>query len=168
MLRRHVLTTAAAAATVYPFLRAATAQTTGAAGESAALVAQRQKILAGSTFATTSSQLALQKGSAAAVQSFARFEIAEQQSMLRAMQLAGLTLPQSVVLDSEKMTMTQQLQAASGPEFDRLYVRGQLVGHRELLALHQSMVTSGTPGEQIIATLAVTSIEQHIAMLQAL
>lgn len=169
MLRRQALTALGTTAVLSPLLQPALAQTTAASpAASSALMELRQRALAGNTFSTNSSKLALTKGSATAVTTFAKFEVAEQQSILRAMQLAGLPLPQSVVLDSEQMQMTQQLQAASGAEFDRLYIRGQLVGHRELLRLHQSLMTSGTPSEQVISTIAVPSIEQHIAMLQAL
>jgi putative membrane protein len=164
MLRRHA-TVALVGAAILPMLNrraAAQAATTGASME------LRQKVLAASTFSTSTSQLALTSGENPAVKTFARFETAEQQATLRAMQLAGLTIPQTVPLDSDQTQMLQQLRGLKGGEFDRMYVRGQLLGHQELLSLHQRMLAAGTREEQIISTLSVPSIEQHIAMLQAM
>ncbi|MDB5369023.1 MAG: hypothetical protein JWP20_581 [Roseomonas sp.] len=163
MLRRHAIATVAGIATYPLLMRSAAAQTAASSGMSAL----SQRILAASTFATTSSQLALTKAESPIVKVFAKFEVAEQESILRATQLAGITVPQSVQLDSEQAQMLQQLQGLSNAEFDRMYVRGQLAGHQELLTLHQRRLTAGTRDEQIISTIAVATIEQHIAMLQA-
>ena len=49
-----------------------------------------------------------------------------------------------------------------------MYLEGQVVGHRELLALHQALLTAASREEQIIATLGIARINQHLAMLQAI
>jgi putative membrane protein len=164
MLRRHA-TVALMGAAILPVLNSGSRAQVAAAGAAMEL---RQKVLAASTFSTNTSQLAIASGENPAVKTFARFEAAEQQATLRAMQLAGLTIPQTVPLDSDQSQMLQQLRGLKGSEFDRMYVRGQLLGHQELLTLHQRMLTAGTREEQIISTLSVASIEQHISMLQAM
>ena len=64
--------------------------------------------------------------------------------------------------------MMQQLQGFSDAQFDRMYLEGQVAGHQELLALHQALLTAASREEQIIATLGIASINQHIAMLRAM
>jgi putative membrane protein len=163
MLRRSAMTALSAAALMPVLLRSASAQT--ASGGDAQL---RQRILAASTFSLTSSEMALQKAQAPAVKTFAQFEANEQRATMQAMKIAGIPMPAQVEMDAQKMQMTQQLRSLEGAQFDRMYLQGQTTGHQELLQLHQTLLTSGTQGEQVIATLSVASIQQHIAMLQAM
>lgn len=163
MLRRTAVTALSAAALMPVLLRAASAQT--ASGGDAQL---RQRILAASTFSLTSSEMALQKAQAPAVKTFAQFEANEQRATMQAMKIAGIPMPAQVEMDAQKMQMTQQLRGLDGAQFDRMYLQGQTMGHQELLQLHQTLLTSGTREEQVIATLSVASIQQHIAMLQAM
>lgn len=164
MLNRRVLG-ALSGAMLLPVLLPVSARATTSSAE---LTMLRQKTLAASTFATSSSQLAEAQGEHRLVKGFARFEIAEQAAVLRSLQLAGMTLPASVTLEAEQAQLLQQLQGLRGAEFDRMYVQGQLTGHRELMRLHQALLTAGSQEEQIIATLALASIEQHTAMLEAM
>ncbi|MCG7364217.1 DUF4142 domain-containing protein [Roseomonas sp. ACRSG] len=164
MLRRTAVTTLSAAALMPVLLRAASAQT--ASGSSDAQL--RQRILAASTFSLTSSEMALQKAQAPAVKTFAQFEANEQRATMQAMKIAGIPMPAQVEMDAQKMQMTQQLRGLDGAQFDRMYLQGQTTGHQELLQLHQALLASGTKEEQVIATLSVASIQQHIAMLQAM
>jgi putative membrane protein len=162
MLRRTAMTALSFAA-VSPFLlRAASAQS--ASGGDAQL---RQRILAASTFSLNGSELAIQKAQTPAVKTFAQFEAAEQRAEQQAMRLAGLPIPATVEMDGQKLQMTQQLRTLDGAQFERMYLQGQTMGHQELLQLHQTLLTAGTREEQVIATLAIASIQQHIAMLQA-
>ncbi len=65
--------------------------------------------------------------------------------------------------------MLQQLQSLSGAQFDNMYVQGQLLGHQELLTLHQTIAQSGaTQADRMIATVAVPAIKSHLAMLQGI
>jgi putative membrane protein len=73
-----------------------------------------------------------------------------------------------VPTDAEHAQQLRQLEALNGSEFDRMYLQGQLAGHRELLALHQRSATSGARDDRIISTIAIAGIEQHIAMLQGM
>lgn len=163
MLRRTAVTALSAAALTPILLRTASAQT--ASGGDAQLL---QRILAASTFSLTSSELALQKAQAPAVKTFAQFEAAEQRATMQAMKIAGIPMPAQVEMDAQKMQMTQQLRTLDGTQFDRMYLQGQTMGHQELLQLHQTLLTAGNKDEQVIATLSVASIQQHIAMLQAM
>jgi putative membrane protein len=47
-----------------------------------------------------------------------------------------------------------------------MYLQGQVMGHQELLQLHQAMAQSGSrPEERMLATVAVPAIKSHLAML---
>jgi len=161
MLRRTAMTALSVAALSPLLMQAACAQT----GSPTQL---RQQLLAASTFSLNSSTLAARQAQAPAVKTFAQFEAAEQQAEMQAMKLAGVPIPAEVPMDAQKMQMMQQLQGLSGAQFDRMYLQGQLTGHQELLALHQALLTAGSREEQIIATLGIASINQHIAMLRAM
>ena len=67
--------------------------------------------------------------------------------------------------------MIQQLAALpSGPRFDAMYVRGQIMGHRELLALNTGYLQSGIRDSvsTAVANVAVPSIQTHLAILSRL
>jgi putative membrane protein len=163
MIRRSILAGRAGTAAIAPPIRHATAQQTIRGGD----LELRQRIVAASTFSVATSRLAAAQGSAATVKAFAGFEIAEQTSVARAMELAALPVGQ-VPTDAEHAQQLRQLEALNGSEFDRMYLQGQLAGHRELLALHQRSATSGARDDRIISTIAIAGIEQHIAMLQGM
>jgi putative membrane protein len=163
MLRRTA-TAALSASLLSPlFVGAANAQSA-----SSSLIQLRQQLLAASTFSLNTSAMAVRQAQAPAVKTFAGFEAAEQQAEMQAMKIAGLPIPAEVRLDAQKTQMMKELQGLSGAQFDRMYLQGQDAGHRELLTLHQNLLTSGTREEQIIATLGIASIQQHIAMLKAM
>jgi putative membrane protein len=85
---------------------------------------------------------------------------------MAAMRLAGVSIPAQVPMPADKMRMSQELEAASGAEFDRAYLRTQKMGHEELLAIHQRIAQGGSsPAEKIIGTLAVPAIKTHLAMI---
>jgi predicted outer membrane protein len=163
MLRRTAMAAMSASVLSPLFVRVANAQTA-----SSSLIQLRQQLLAASTFSLNTSAMAVRQAQAPAVKTFAEFEAAEQQAEMQAMKIAGLPIPAEVPMDAQKIQMMTTLQGLSGMEFDRMYLQGQTVGHRELLTLHQSLLTSGTREEQIIATLGIPSIQQHIAMLKAM
>lgn len=164
-MNRRIAVGALAGAALFPsLLRPAKAQ--GMA--SGSLAQLRQMALMGNVFSTQTSDLAPSRAQHDIVKAFAHFEAAEQRSILQAMQLADLPVPSTVPMPAEKTQIFQQLQALQGPEFDRMYLRTQLQGHQELLQAHQGLLAAGSKDEKVISTLAVTSIQQHIAMLQGL
>ncbi|MBO1075936.1 DUF4142 domain-containing protein [Roseomonas marmotae] len=187
MIRRTAMTALSAAALMPVLLRSAGAQTApgggaqpapgggvqtapGAGGQPAPGmdVQLLQRILVDSVFSLASSELALQKAQAPAVKTFAQFEVNEQRATMQAMKIGGLPLPAQIDMDGPKMQLLQQLRGLDGAQFDLAYLQGQIAVHQELLQLYQPLLAAGTVPEQVIATLSVAAIQQHIAMLQAI
>jgi putative membrane protein len=127
----------------------------------------RTMALMGGEFALQTSQLALQRARNPLVREFAQLESNEQVAYAGSL---GAT-PGGVPLRPDQAQLLQQLsQTPPGSRFDRLYVRGQIIGHQELLALNSSYVQSGgsdTLG-RAVANLAVPSIQTHLAILSRL
>ncbi|MBA2467260.1 MAG: DUF4142 domain-containing protein [Sphingomonas sp.] len=75
----------------------------------------------------------------------------------------------SPALDAEKQAMLDQLKAASGAEFDRLYLQQQKAAHEKALALLQSFAQSGD-AEPLKAFARKTTpvIEGHIEHLNGI
>lgn len=118
--------------------------------------------------ALVTSQLAVNKAQNELLKNFAGFEVAEQRSVVQAMQLAGMPVPSQLRVEGEDARVMQQLEAASGAEFDRLYLQAQIAGHQELLRLHNAMKAGGSREQKIISTLAAVTAEQHLRILQAM
>src|SRR3954462_9571213 len=108
----------------------------------------RTQDLVGGEFAMRSSRLALSKTRNPDIMNFANAEIAEQVQVATALGAA----PGSAPLRPDHAALLQRLQATPSGPFDRMYVQGQIRGHRELLALNNSYLRSGgNPGEQQVA-----------------
>jgi putative membrane protein len=147
-------------------ISAAQAQT--AASSSAAMSPNDIHMMAitASAFSLNGSRMAERKASAAPVRLFGQLEAEEQEAAMAAMRLAGVSIPAQVPMPADKMRMSQELEAASGAEFDRAYLRAQKMGHEELLAIHQRIAQGGSsPAEKIIGTLSVPAIKTHLAMI---
>lgn len=166
MIRRDLIVAGAAGAGVLTFLRSAAAQqpSMGAAPDRTA-----QMALGGMAFALATSQLATGRAENAVVRTFSQLETEEQMAFAEARRMAGLPVPAPSMMDAQKQQMVQQLQGMRGAEFDRMYVQGQVMGHQELLQLHQAMAQSGTRQEErMLATVAVPAIKSHLSMLQGI
>ncbi len=126
----------------------------------------RTMALMGGEFALRTSQLALERGRDPRVREFAQLEANEQVSYAAAL---GAT-PGGVPLRPDHAQMLQQLAATPpGRRFDALYVRGQIMGHEELLVLNQAYARAGLdPQGRSVATLAVPSIQTHLTILSRL
>ncbi|MBR0664480.1 DUF4142 domain-containing protein [Roseomonas hellenica] len=123
--------------------------------------------LSAGAFSMQSSELAKTRATSPALKQFAELESEEQRAVMQALQIVGVPLPSAVQLPAEKAEMLRRLQAASGAEFDRMYLAGQVAGHQELLQLHIAAAgNSPTPGERAISTVAVPAIRSHMAWLQ--
>ncbi|MBP0115300.1 DUF4142 domain-containing protein [Bradyrhizobium vignae] len=121
--------------------------------------------LMGGAFAMRTSQLALTRTGNPDVVNFANAEIAEQVQVASALGAA----PGSVPLRPDHATMLQRLQVTPSGPFDRMYVQGQIRGHRELLALNNSYLrTGGNPQEQQVAQMSLPVIQRHLAILSNL
>lgn len=74
---------------------------------------------------------------------------------------AGVTV--TPVLDAEKQGMLDQLKAASGAEFDRLFVEQQKTAHQKALALLQGYASGGdNPALKAFASKGATVVQGHI------
>jgi putative membrane protein len=125
-----------------------------------------QAALGGMAFALASSQVAVTRAETAPVRTFAGLEADEQTAFAEARRMVGLIPPSTAMLDAGQQQMLRQLQALRGAEFDRLYVQGQVLGHQELLVLHQQLAQSApTREERALALAAIPGIRTHLAML---
>ncbi len=123
----------------------------------------RMAALMGGEFSLQSSQLAQERSRNARIRQFAELEAAEQAAYAVAMGGA----PGSVQLRPDHAQMLQQMSQLNGAAFDRMYLRGQMTGHQELLQLNQAMSRGG--GDQVtrsVSTLAVPAIQTHMVLLQ--
>ena len=162
MIRRNLFLAGAAAGLAAPaLLRPAAAQMT--------MDRTTQMALGGMAFALATSQLAMQRAGSPLARTFAQLEAEEQTAFSEARRMAGVPVPSPSLMDAQKQQMVQQLQTMSGPQFDRMFIQGQLMGHQELLQLHQTLAQSGsTQADRILATVAVPAIKSHLAMLQGI
>ncbi|MBT9368673.1 DUF4142 domain-containing protein [Rhizobium sp. CSW-27] len=166
MNRRTILAGMALAGTL-PVAGQALAQTGQAtqAASGKALDPAKMKALMGGDFATASSELARQKGTANAVKVFAQLEIREQAAVAKAFGAE----PGSAGLSEKHRQMLAKLEAASGAEFDRMYIDGQMEGHQELLAIHKQYAENGEdPMARGASMVGVPSIETHLGMLKTI
>ncbi|WP_165585623.1 DUF4142 domain-containing protein [Roseococcus sp. SYP-B2431] len=170
-MHRRSLATGIAAAALLPALAAAqpapNVTIPGTPSARGAAEPWREALSTG-ILALVTSQLAATKAQNELLKNFAGFEVAEQRSVIQAMQLAGMAVPPQLRLEGGDARVMQQLEAASGAEFDRLYLRAQIAGHQELLRLHSGMRASGTREQKIISTLAAVTADQHLRILQAM
>jgi putative membrane protein len=121
--------------------------------------------LMGGSFAMQTSQLALTRTGNPDVINFANAEIAEQVQVANALGAA----PGSAPLRPDHAVLLQQLEATPPGPFDRMYVQGQLRGHRELLALNNAYLRTGSnPQEQQVAHMSLPIIHRHLAILSNL
>jgi putative membrane protein len=131
--------------------------------------ALRLTALSGGAFLMQSAQLGASKAQRPELRRFAPFEVSEQQGLVQAMGLVGsATTPPAPT--SEKAAILQQLQTASGSEFDRLFVAAQIQGHREALAVYTAIQQSSAApaSDRAIALLAADRIREHLTLLEAL
>jgi len=173
MNRRHAILGLAAAGAAVPLLRGtAIAQTaplvTPGTVRTLSATEHTAMTLMGGTLAKQTSQMALERSENLKVKQFATFEIAEQTALAQVM--TNTANPPPVPLDAEHQAVLTSLQSLSGTAFDRAYVQGQIVGHKELLLVQQGYLdnTNRSTDGQHIAVLARMSIQQHITMLEEL
>src|SRR4051794_35004412 len=83
-------------------------------------------------FSMQTSQLALQRSRSSQIRDFAQLEANEQAAVAAALGAQ----PGSVPLSQDQAAMLEQLSSLSGHQFDRMYVKGQIEGHQQLLDLN--------------------------------
>jgi len=189
--RRLALAALASAVAIPSLVTAAFAQqqqggpTAAASGNSGARMGEAEAKYAADTLAAGSaslaaSRVALTKASDDDVKQFARFEVAEQETIadvLKAMRdpaqpASGQVKPPADPevtgqLDPKGRAMLDKLeQAKSGKAFDLEYIRGQVEGHQALLKIQEAYLASGKDREMIgVAKLARGQIREHLALL---
>ena len=121
-------------------------------------------ILEAGGFSLQTCQIALQRTRNSRVRDFAQLESNEQIAVAAALGAR----PGSVPLRPDHAAMVEELASLSGGRFDAMFVRGQIMGHEELLALNQAAAQGGSGRDQAVATVAVPSIQTHLYLLQGL
>jgi len=115
---------------------------------------------------------------------FANFEMQEQMTLsevLRSMMDPGMTsatgaaagqsgagMP-AMQMDASARDMIQKMQSQqAGADFDRMYLEGQLQGHRDLLQVQERYLQSNPQNREHmnVAKMARGHIREHIAMLE--
>jgi putative membrane protein len=122
--------------------------------------------LMGGEYAIRTSKVALAKTTNPDIVNFANAEIAEQLNVATSLAAVPGTAP----LRSDHARVLAQLEAVpAGGGFDAMYVKGQIAGHRELLALNTSYLKTGDNAQfQSVAAMSVPIIQQHLAVLNGL
>jgi len=158
---RRTALLALAGASVLPFAPSASAESAPLG-----LGQHRLLVLEGGKFAIQTSRLALERSRNAAVRRFAELEIAEQTAIAVSLGSRPGTTP----LRPDHAAMVQQLASLSGSRFDAMYVRGQVLGHEELLTINTSFLQSGggVAVSTAVANVAVPSIQTHLVLLGGL
>lgn len=77
--------------------------------------------------------------------------------------------PRQDGLDQQHAALLQQLQQASGAEFDRLYIRQQVMAHQQAVDLFRNYSQSGDNAQlKQWAAQTLPALEQHLQMAQRL
>ena len=126
-----------------------------------------EKAAVSNMFEIESSKLAEQKGQQDAVKKFAQRMIADHtkagEQMKAAAQADGIS-SMPMELDQRHQAMLEQLNAASGAEFDLLYTQMQRQAHEEAVALSRGFADSGSGTKlQAFAEATLPTLEQHYA-----
>lgn len=110
-------------------------------------------------------QMAQQKGQSADVKAFGKMMVADHTAMSNEMkplaQAAGQTVP--AALDERRKGMLDNLTAASGADFDRVYLSQQEAAHEEALTLMRGYAENGdNAGLKALAQKATPKIQAHL------
>ncbi|MDQ0458105.1 DUF4142 domain-containing protein [Rhizobium paknamense] len=181
MHRRHIIQSLAVAGALPAFLavRTASAQSPASLGENEKKHAEATKRIGSLSLLT--SRLAEGQANDAMVKQFAKFEVAEQETIadiLKSMEsggkVEGALKPPSdseaeAMLDPEGKPALEKLRGMKGADFDKAYVKAQLEGHRKLLAAQEDYLKVGDNREHLSVTkLARGMIREHIDHLEML
>ncbi len=146
-------------------------------GEMEATHAKRTMTLGALSLET--SRIALEKLKDDDLKEFARFEVTEQEgiaNVLKAMAEPDTTATTKAPSQSEAMgeldaagkeTLEKLRSTKAGPDFDALYLQGQLKTHEQLLDAQQAYLKGGKDREhRALAILSSGQIKEHIALLK--
>jgi putative membrane protein len=178
MIRRQMLATLAATAFVPAILAAPQvfAADTAPMGEAEKKHADMTKMTGALALAT--SRVALMNATGGMVKRFAKFEVAEQETIadiLKSMTMdkaeGALKVPTDseveAMLDPAGKDMLAKIKGLKGAEFDKEYVAGQLDGHKKLLMIQEDYLKVGQNREHLnVAKLARGMVKEHIDHLE--
>jgi putative membrane protein len=124
----------------------------------------------GDMFAAKSSELALSKSGNPQVRAFAQHMITDQATSSRelkqALGAAKIDAPLPTTLDGEHQQLLDTLQASTGADFDRNYLKMQMDGHQKALQTQVDYRLHGGNKElQDFATKATTMVQTHLSEL---
>jgi predicted outer membrane protein len=144
-----------------------------------------QQTLAAGTVSLQQSNFAHTKAENPRVKQFAEFEIGEQNILADVLHsqsdpsttastastgaaAAASTAP--VLSDRDAQIMERFSRAQPGAAFDKDYVTAQIQGHRNLLAIQERYIQSGSQSRELVnvARLARGQIQEHLAKLETL
>jgi putative membrane protein len=150
-------------------------------------VQHMQQTMVTGMVARETSRIALEKARNADLKQFAQFEVDEQTTLSEVLTSmmepattaatgstasgqSGAAAPHAgmaMQMDAKAQEMMQKLNQASGAEFDREYLKGQIEGHRELLQIQERYLASNPQNREHInvTKLARGMIKEHIALL---
>jgi putative membrane protein len=149
----------------------------GAARLGQAEMQHMQQTLQIGSVALETSRLAQQKARNEDLKQFAGFEVEEQTTIaeiLRGMMdpastaAAGAAPAGTASRDPKGAELVQKLSQAQGEAFDREYLKGQIEGHRDLLAVQEQYLKSNAQNREHMnmVKLARGRILEHIALLE--
>lgn len=165
MNRRQMIAAGTVAAAAVPIAGMTRAQESAMMADGTMDPAKAPAILNGN-FSKLSSQLAVENATDEAVRAFAELEVAEQTAVAMAF---GVPADAPPAISEDKAAMLDQLQAASGAEFDMMYVDGQIAGHEELRPIHEEYAANGSdPMARGASMVGVTGIDSHLVMLNSI
>ena len=122
-------------------------------------------IAASDLFEIESGKLAQQKGGSEAVKAFGKQLETDHSKSTADLKAAAAqsNVPVAPALDAEKQSMLDQLKAASGAEFDRLFVEQQKTAHQKALSTLQGYAAGGdNDALKAFATKAATIVQGHL------
>jgi putative membrane protein len=185
MDRRALLGGLAAAIVAYPALAQTSGSSTTPSGASAATAMNQkmgqaemqhmQQTMQLGMVALETSRIAINKARNDNLKKFAGFEVQEQTTLseiLRSMMdpsATAATGSAAMPMDASARDMVQKLQnQQAGAEFDRMYLEGQLQGHRSLLQVQEQYLQSNPQNREHVnvARMARGQIREHIALLE--
>jgi putative membrane protein len=132
----------------------------------------RMMAMVSDAFEIESSRLALERSRNPRIRSFANTMVRDHsmtsQALMGGVQMAAMG-GMAPSLDARHAAMLNQLASASGPQFDRLYARMQVMAHQEALALHGGYAQAGTdPALRAFAGQVTPHIRHHLAVARRL
>ncbi len=120
-------------------------------------------------FEIESSRIALEKSDNDALKRFAQHMIDDHTTASRNLEAALAAGPKSAMperLDPKHERMLEELRAATGTQFDSLYMQHQAAAHQEAIGLFQGYATNGEAGPvKEFAATTLPTLEMHRDML---